>query len=123
MFHPNCDPQNELEIFLQRDWNQDDCCYEIAFDAREGRYLRAKRDIFQGELILEESPLIRLPSEVDNCCLGCFSPKVQAKCHKCHFQIFCSSSCPQKSLHEAECSYLAENDVKNLDYQLILLLR
>ena len=60
MFHPDCEPEKDLDCFTNLDWNEE-APYEIVFDKNEGRYLRAKRDIEPGELIIEESVLLRAP--------------------------------------------------------------
>ena len=60
MFHPGCEPESDLISFLKLDWNEEQP-YEICFDKNEGRYLKATRNIQPGELIIEESPLIRAP--------------------------------------------------------------
>ena len=60
MFHSDCDPEKDLDCFLKLDWNEEPP-YEIAFDKNEGRYLKATRDIKPGELIIEESVLLRAP--------------------------------------------------------------
>ena len=50
MFHPNCEPQKDLDIFKSLDWNSDHP-YEIAYEDKEGRFLRATKDIQKGNLI------------------------------------------------------------------------
>ena len=50
MFHPNCEPQKNLDILKSLDWNSDHP-YEIAYDDKEGRFLRATKDIQKGNLI------------------------------------------------------------------------
>ena len=74
MFHPDCDPRNDLEIFKNLDWHKESAPYEIAYDDSEGRYLKATRDIKKGELILEENSLIRGPAKPTlPVCLGCYT--------------------------------------------------
>ena len=41
MFHQGCEPQKDLELFLQRDKIQEDL-FEIGFDDKEGRFLKVK---------------------------------------------------------------------------------
>ena len=61
MFHPGCDPEGDFISFYKLDWNEERDKYEICYDKSEGRYLKARRDIEPGELIIEESPMIRAP--------------------------------------------------------------
>ena len=50
MFHPDCNPESELGILSDLDWQNysGSVPYEVVFDSNEGRYLRATRDIKKG---------------------------------------------------------------------------
>ena len=39
MFHQGCEPQKELELFVQRDKTKGDF-FEIGFDSKQGRFLK-----------------------------------------------------------------------------------
>ena len=44
MFHQGCEPQKELELFLQRDKVQGDF-FEIGFDPKKGRFLKVNQNL------------------------------------------------------------------------------
>ena len=50
MFHSDCNPESELGILSDLDWQNysGSVPYEVVFDSNEGRYLRATRDIKRG---------------------------------------------------------------------------
>ena len=43
MFHPGCEPQKELELFVQRDKTKGDL-FEIGFDPKQGRFLKVNKN-------------------------------------------------------------------------------
>lgn len=73
-----------------------------------GRYLVATRDIKQGEIILEEIPLIKGPSQMTApVCLGCYrliTPDHYSTCFKCGWPM-CTVLCGQYRDHIPECTY------------------
>ena len=44
MFHQGCEPQKELELFVQRDKTKGDF-FEIGFDSKQGRFLKVNKDL------------------------------------------------------------------------------
>ena len=44
MFHQGCEPQKELELFIQRDKTKGDF-FEIGFDPKQGRFLKVNKDL------------------------------------------------------------------------------
>jgi len=42
MFHQGCEPQKELELFVQRDKTKGDF-FEIGFDSKQGRFLKVNK--------------------------------------------------------------------------------
>ena len=49
MFHLHSNPKEELNTFTNLDWNIDYAPYEVVYDEFEGRYLKATRDIKEGQ--------------------------------------------------------------------------
>jgi hypothetical protein len=93
---------------------------KIKSDEKVGRFLRAKRDILKGDLLITELPTIIGPkyhgadeeegtSQVFNC-VGCFE-EIKAVYHKCPMCLWpaCSSECSgltNPELHDIECQLL-----------------
>lgn len=109
--------QSEKEVVLKDEeiWEDDfiEDAVEVKFSYQKGRYMIAKRDIGQGQVLMKEKPFI---SAIDNrylmshCSLctknvvDCFIP-----CDQCTKAVFCSSECKTnawESFHKYECGFL-----------------
>jgi len=124
MFHPGCDPEGDFISFYKLDWSEERDKYEICYDKSEGRYLKARRDIEPGELIIEESPMIRAPvmgGTTLGCstgssliCLGCYNLLTGGwvSCSNCGGTL-CSVKCKDSADHQMECSFFAKQNMKN----------
>ena len=65
-----------------------------------GRFLRATRDIEEGELIFDESPMVLGPKQLTvPVCLGCHKEITSntpfVKCSRCNWPV-CSQKCADK---------------------------
>jgi len=118
MFHQGCEPQKELELFLQRDKVQGDF-FEIGFDPKKGRFLKANKDIQQGELILEEDLLVRGPvKKTKPVCLTCYSLIDWSDCVYCPKSNFpfCNERCNASDEFQTICKLLPKVDGYNFNY-------
>ena len=75
-----------------------------------GRFLVATKEIEEGELILNESPMVVGPRQLTKpVCLGChkeITPTTPWKpCVRCHWPV-CSPACQDSPAHDAECRWL-----------------
>ncbi|XP_055373089.1 SET domain-containing protein SmydA-8 [Condylostylus longicornis] len=90
-------------------------CFEISSDPVLGRYLRATKDIKQGDVILRESPLIYGPKITSYpMCLGChkilpipLNLNDFYKCSKCTWPL-CGPQCEKSPQHIEECKVMHE---------------
>merc|ERR1712106_1014623 len=72
-----------------------------------GRYLIATKDMEEGELILNESPMVVGPRQLTKpVCLGCHKEITSTtpfiKCIRCNWPV-CSERCQDSPQHDAEC--------------------
>ena len=72
-----------------------------------GRFLVATKEVEEGELILNESPMVVGPRQLTKpVCLGChkeITPTTPWKpCVRCHWPV-CSPACQDSPAHDAEC--------------------
>jgi len=99
----------------RKDWpNHKDFCkemaklpYRIERNPVIGRYMVATKDLAEGELILQESPMVIGPRQLTKpVCLGCHkvikSAKDCIKCVRCNWPV-CSAKCQDAPVHDAEC--------------------
>ncbi|KAH1025994.1 SET domain-containing protein SmydA-8 isoform X1 [Dendroctonus ponderosae] len=89
--------------------------YKICHDEALGRFLIATKDISVGDIVLQEPPLIRGPSQVTMpVCLGCgnaMDEKNFKPCAKCGWPV-CSSTCEKSPNHIPECQYTSSRGSK-----------
>merc|ERR1719481_1329173 len=72
-----------------------------------GRYLMATKDLEEGELILNESPMVVGPRQLTKpVCLGCHKEITSTtpfiRCVRCNWPM-CSRECMDSPMHDAEC--------------------
>lgn len=72
-----------------------------------GRFLVATKDVEEGELILNESPMVVGPRQLTKpVCLGCHKELTPSSpgtpCLRCHWPV-CSPACQASPQHDAEC--------------------
>ena len=72
-----------------------------------GRFLRATKDIEEGELIFDESPMVVGPKQLTvPVCLGCHKEITSTtpfiKCSRCNWPV-CSQKCGDSPVHDGEC--------------------
>ena len=72
-----------------------------------GRFLVATKEVEEGELIMNESPMVVGPRQLTKpVCLGChkeITPTTPWKpCVRCHWPV-CSPACQDSPAHDAEC--------------------
>lgn len=122
MFHQGCKPKEnwcdlyERDLLKKVDNSDASCPYQIVMNDIEGRYLEAARNIKQGELILEELPLLRSPDYSSKpVCLGCYATipweGPAHSCSKCGWPM-CSKECEDKPDHMAECAMFVKQKMK-----------
>lgn len=89
--------------------------FQVLKDPILGRYLVATRDIKPGEVILQEIPLIKGPSQITApVCLGCYrliASDHHTPCMKCGWPM-CAVLCAQYRDHIPECTYTANKGNK-----------
>merc|ERR1712062_565417 len=118
MFHQGCEPQKELELFVQRDKTKGDS-FEIGLDPKLGRFLKAKKDIQQGDLIIEEDLLVRGPvKKTKPVCLACYSLIDWSDCVYCPKSNFpfCNEWCNASDEFQTICKLLPKVDSYNFNY-------
>jgi len=81
--------------------------YRVERSETMGRYLVATKDIDEGELILNESPMVVGPRQLTKpICLGCHKEITPTtpfiKCIRCNWPV-CSKKCQDSPQHDAEC--------------------
>ncbi|XP_066994525.2 SET domain-containing protein SmydA-8 isoform X2 [Anabrus simplex] len=96
--------------------------YKIATDETLGRYLVATRDIKQGEMIFQETPIVTGPKVVTYpVCLGCLhqmKPESEWRaCSGCSWPM-CSTKCELSPQHLSECKLMQEKGFRaSIDVQ------
>lgn len=82
-------------------------CWRVERDDMVGRFLVATKDLEEGELVLNETPMVVGPRQLTKpVCLGCHqeltptSPRIQ--CARCNWPV-CSVRCQDSPQHDAEC--------------------
>ena len=78
-----------------------------------GRFLVATKDVEEGELILNESPMVVGPRQLTKpVCLGCHKELTPSSpgtpCLRCQWPM-CSPACQASPQHDAECRYIIAN--------------
>jgi len=81
--------------------------YRIERCPRMGRFLKATKEIPEGELIFTEAPMIIGPKQLTKpVCLGCHKEITSTtpfiKCIRCNWPV-CSQKCMDSPMHDAEC--------------------
>jgi len=81
--------------------------YRIERSEVMGRYLMATKDLEEGELILNESPMVIGPRQLTKpVCLGCHKEITSTtpfiRCKRCNWPV-CSVKCQDSPMHVAEC--------------------
>ncbi|XP_067633856.1 SET domain-containing protein SmydA-8 isoform X2 [Eurosta solidaginis] len=80
-----------------------------------GRYLISTRSIKPFEIILRESALISVPSQITGpvclVCLNGIEPSDYIECDKCGWPL-CGIECKGKAVHRAECDFTAKRGTK-----------
>eukprot|EP00088_Acartia_fossae_P039108 TRINITY_DN4068_c1_g1_i1.p1 TRINITY_DN4068_c1_g1~~TRINITY_DN4068_c1_g1_i1.p1 ORF type:complete len:520 (+),score=62.08 TRINITY_DN4068_c1_g1_i1:37-1596(+) len=123
----------------------DDKAYRIAESEDVGRHVILTKDVDQGEIILQDKPLVTGPARhSDPVCISCYrpidlNPKSQASedpeapvpyyaCPRCKWPM-CSEECANSPRHKPECFYLFSSgcrinasDTDSL-YDVIMILR
>ncbi|CAB3371362.1 Hypothetical predicted protein [Cloeon dipterum] len=86
------------------------CPVRIARSPELGRFLVAFRDIFEGEVILKDTPLVVGPqAESAPVCLGCHRPvglNEPHVCSNCGCALLCGPQCEKLPAHVNECDAL-----------------
>ncbi|XP_023326741.1 uncharacterized protein LOC111700149 isoform X2 [Eurytemora carolleeae] len=99
----------------KKDWtsHKDSCKeffklpYRVERSKKLGRFLAATKDLAEGELILQESPMVIGPRQLTKpVCLGCHkeiaSSSEMIKCIRCNWPV-CSLKCQDSPQHDPEC--------------------
>jgi len=81
--------------------------YRVERSEAMGRYLTATKDLEEGELILNESPMVVGPRQLTKpVCLGCHKEITATtpfiNCIRCNWPV-CSEKCQDSPMHDSEC--------------------
>ncbi|CAK1555582.1 unnamed protein product [Leptosia nina] len=95
--------------------------FEVQYSKTAGRYLVARRDIKQGEIILREKPCVSGPrTACTPHCLSCNKKSEPIKkddvtdyyrCTSCNWPM-CGKKCEMSNVHKEECKLMSSNNYK-----------